>query len=269
MRNTGIRCALFVPSTPQPGLGHGGESPMSSIFGHDLKATFRDRAYSAFGGSGTFRVAAAFAVGVALTAMALRPVPDEARAAWAGGSTGVNVQAVNAQVAERVAALKQRRAVEAAVAAKMAADDAKAAPKPDAKVADAAPAQSVAADTSPTMNTGATDAPAATQVAAADEAIPMPSPRPTAAELARADASRRAAAAERKRVARAREERRREMAERDLRPESYPAPHAYRVSDGRAVRVYPREQEPRAEGRIASRNFGPLSGLFGLFGVAD
>ncbi|MGE0751131.1 MAG: hypothetical protein AB7K64_11165 [Variibacter sp.] len=243
---------------------------MSSIFGHDLRATFRDRAYASLGGSGTFRLAAAFAVGVALTAMALRPVPDEARAAWAGGSTGVNVQAVNAQVAERVAALKQRRAVEAAAAAKIAAEDAKAAPKPERlNVADAAPAQPVAAET-PSANAGAADAPATTQAADVDAAIPMPSRRPTAAELARADASRRAAAAERKRIARAREERRREMAARDLQSESYPAPHAYRVSDGRAVRVYPRgAQPPRAESRVASRNLGPLGGLLGLFGVAD
>ena len=90
---------------------------MSSIFSHNLSAMFRDRAYASFGRGGSLKVAAAFVVGVAVTALLLKPVPEDARAAWAGGSSGVDVQAVQKDVAVRVAAHKQRKAAQIAAAA--------------------------------------------------------------------------------------------------------------------------------------------------------
>jgi hypothetical protein len=219
---------------------------MSSIFSHNLSAMFRDRAYASFGRGGSLKVAAAFVVGVAVTALLLKPVPEDARAAWAGGSSGVDVQAVQKDVAVRVAAHKQRKAAQIVAAAQ-------------------APALSATdkADLALAANTGEATPVAQTQVADAGEAVPMPAPRPSAADIARSQAAHRAAVAEKKRIARAREERRDMM-----HAENYPSPQAYRISDGRMVRVHRRDPRLPPQDRYASRG-NPISGLLGLFGVAD
>jgi hypothetical protein len=232
---------------------------MSSIFGHNLSATFRDRAYASFGRGGSFKVAAAFAVGVALTALVLKPVPEEARAAWAGGSPGVDVKAVQADVSARVAAHKHRKAVEVALAAKMpvAAESSTTNKTADRDVG--APAQQAAVVAEPTASPRTN----AVQTADAGPAVPMPAARPSAADIARTQAANRTAAAERKRVARARDER------REMHAENYPSPQAYRISDGRLVRVHRTDPRLPPSNRYASRATNPFTGLLGLFGVAD
>lgn len=234
---------------------------MSSIFGHNLSATFRDRAYASFGRSGSFKVAAAFAVGVALTALVLKPVPEEARAAWAGGSPGVDVKAVQADVSARVAAHKHRKAVETALAAKMpaSAEPSTVNAAADRNASAPAPVRQAAVVEEPIASPQAT----AVQTADAGQAVPMPARRPSAADLARAQTAHRAAVAERKRVARAREEK------REMHAENYPSPQAYRISDGRLVRVYRTDPRVPTANRYASRTTNPLTGLLGLFGVAD
>jgi hypothetical protein len=237
---------------------------MSSIFGHNLSATFRDRAYASFGRGGSFKVAAAFAVGVALTALVLKPVPEEARAAWAGGSPGVDVKAVQADVSARVAAHKHRRAVEVALAAKMPVAINSSATNSSTTNATAdrdvgAPAQQAAVVAEPTASPRTN----AVQTADAGPAVPMPAARPSAADIARTQAVNRAAAAERKRVARARDER------REMHAENYPSPQAYRISDGRLVRLHRTDPRLPPSNRYASRATNPFTGLLGLFGVAD
>ncbi|MGD9846658.1 MAG: hypothetical protein AB7O60_03840 [Variibacter sp.] len=239
---------------------------MSSIFSHNLSAMFRDRAYASFGRGGSLKVAAAFAVGVAVTALLLKPVPEEARAAWAGGSSGVDVQAVQKDVALRVAAHKKRKAVQTAAAEKILASGTPAADKRADRTA--ALSADVAAQTAQTQaarsRTEQVQEPAAVaaQVADAGVAVPMPAPRPSAADMARMQAAHRAAAAEKKRIARARDE-------RTMHAENYPAPQAYRISDGRMVRVYRRDPRLPPQDRYASRATNPISGLLGLFGVTD
>ena len=53
-----------------------------------------------------------------------------------------------------------------------------------------------------------------------------------------------------------------------MQAENYPSPQAYRISDGRMVRVYRRDPRLPPQDRYASRG-NPISGLLGLFGVAD
>jgi hypothetical protein len=228
---------------------------MSSIFRHNLSATFRDRAYASFGRGGSLKVAAAFVIGVAVTALLLKPVPEDARAAWAGGSSGIDVQAVQKDVAVRVAAHKQRKAAQIAAAAQ--APVLSATDKADlalaANTGEAAPAAQTQGRIAAT-----------TQIADAGEAVPMPAPRPSAADIARSQAAHRAAVAEKKRIARGREERRDMM-----HAENYPSPQAYRISDGRMVRVHRRDPRLPPQDRYASRTTNPISGLLGLFGVPD
>ncbi len=223
---------------------------MSSIFRHNLSAMFRDRAYASLGRRGTAKLVGVFAVGAVLTALLLKPVPEEARAAWGGAAVASDVRAVQSTVAARVAAHQRRKAEDAASAARTLASSADA-EKP--KVAEAKPSSA-----------GATDAATAvveSSVPAVDIAtVPMPAPRPSAADLARAESARAKAAERRRLAARARQERR-EMAE------AYPGPQAYRISDGRMVRIYERGGQPGEARRYASRNFGPFGGLLGLFGV--